>query len=73
MRDALLIERAKDARKAPTPAEQKLWFALRAERLADVKFRRQKGDRGVYCRLCGERAEARNRTRRASAWRNGCV
>ncbi|WP_235511938.1 endonuclease domain-containing protein [Sphingomonas sp. Leaf23] len=42
MRDALLIERAKAARKAPTPAEQRLWFALRAERFAGVKFRRQK-------------------------------
>lgn len=42
MRDASLIERAKAARKAPTPAEQKLWFALRAERFAGVKFRRQK-------------------------------
>ncbi|WP_082450484.1 endonuclease domain-containing protein [Sphingomonas sp. Leaf22] len=42
MRDASLIERAKAARKAPTPAEQKLWFALRAEGFAGVKFRRQK-------------------------------
>lgn len=42
MRDARLTERAKAARKAPTPAEQKLWFALRAERFAGVKFRRQK-------------------------------
>ncbi len=42
MRDALLTERAKAARKAPTPAEQKLWLALRAERFAGVKFRRQK-------------------------------
>ncbi|KQM85192.1 hypothetical protein ASE67_15605 [Sphingomonas sp. Leaf23] len=37
-----MIERAKAARKAPTPAEQRLWFALRAERFAGVKFRRQK-------------------------------
>ena len=42
MRDAGLTERAKAARKAPTPAEQRLWFALRAERFARVKFRRQK-------------------------------
>ncbi|MEN2747207.1 endonuclease domain-containing protein [Sphingomonas sp. T9W2] len=42
MRDAGLTERAKAARKAPTPAEQRLWFALRAERFAGVKFRRQK-------------------------------
>jgi len=42
VRDAGLTERAKAARKAPTPAEQKLWFALRAERFAGVKFRRQK-------------------------------
>ncbi len=27
---------------APTPAEQRLWFALRAQRFAGVKFRRQK-------------------------------
>ncbi|WP_294318512.1 endonuclease domain-containing protein [uncultured Sphingomonas sp.] len=42
MRDAGLTERAKAARKAPTPAEQTLWFALRAERFAGVKFHRQK-------------------------------
>ncbi|MEH3039749.1 MAG: endonuclease domain-containing protein [Sphingomonas paucimobilis] len=42
MRNASLIEKAKAARKAPTPAEQRLWFALRAERFAGVKFRRQK-------------------------------
>ena len=42
MRDAGLTERARAARKAPTPAEQKLWFALRTERFAGVKFRRQK-------------------------------
>ncbi len=42
MRDAGLTERAKAARKAPTPAEQRLWLALRAERFAGVKFRRQK-------------------------------
>ena len=42
MRDASLIEKAKAARKAPTPAEQKLWFALRAERFEGGKFRRQK-------------------------------
>lgn len=42
MRDARLTERAKAARKAPTPAEQQLGFALRAERFAGVKFRRQK-------------------------------
>ncbi|MFD1036441.1 endonuclease domain-containing protein [Sphingomonas hankookensis] len=37
-----MTERAKAARKAPTPAEQRLWLALRAERFAGVKFRRQK-------------------------------
>lgn len=42
MRDALLTDRAQAARKAHTPAEQRLWFALRAERFAGVKFRRQK-------------------------------
>ncbi len=42
MRDAGLTERAKAARKAPTPAEQRLWFALRAGRFAGMKFRRQK-------------------------------
>lgn len=28
-------------RKAPTPFEQKLWFALRAKRFQSAKFRRQ--------------------------------
>ena len=42
MRDGSLIERAKAARKAPTPAEQRLRFALRSGRFDGVTFRRQK-------------------------------
>ncbi len=42
MRDACLTGKAKAARKTSTPAEQTLWFALRAERFAGIKFRRQK-------------------------------
>ncbi len=42
MRDALLIERAKAMRRAPTPFEQKLWLALRARRFNGANFRRQK-------------------------------
>ncbi len=36
----ILLERAKEMRKKPTPAEDKLWQALRRKNL-DVKFRRQ--------------------------------
>ncbi len=36
----ILLERAKEMRKNPTPAEDKLWQALRRKNL-DVKFRRQ--------------------------------
>ena len=36
----VLLERAKEMRKNPTPAEDKLWQALRRKNL-DVKFRRQ--------------------------------
>ncbi|MBX9813615.1 MAG: hypothetical protein A4S12_06120 [Proteobacteria bacterium SG_bin5] len=42
MRDSRLTAFARANRKAPTPAEQKLWFALRAKRFEALKFRRQK-------------------------------
>ena len=41
MRDPLQIERAKWMRANPTPAEQRLWNALRARRFEHLKFRRQ--------------------------------
>ena len=41
MRDPLLIERAKQMRREPTPLEQTLWLALRAKRFKGAKFRRQ--------------------------------
>jgi very-short-patch-repair endonuclease len=41
MRDPPLIERAKWMRANPTPAEQRLWHALRAKRFEHLKFRRQ--------------------------------
>ena len=42
MRDPRLTLHAKAMRHDPTPAEQKLWFALRAKRFDGAKFRRQK-------------------------------
>lgn len=41
MRDPVLIERAKWMRANPTPAELRLWQALRAHRFEHFKFRRQ--------------------------------
>jgi very-short-patch-repair endonuclease len=41
LRDPLLIERAKQMRREPTPLEHQLWLALRAKRFAGAKFRRQ--------------------------------
>jgi very-short-patch-repair endonuclease len=41
MRDRVLIERAKWMRANPTPAELRLWHALRAGRFESHKFRRQ--------------------------------
>ena len=40
-RKAVLRERAKQMRSAPTPAEHRLWQILRAKRLAGYKFKRQ--------------------------------
>lgn len=34
-------ERAKELRRPQTPAEERLWYALRAKRFADLKWRRQ--------------------------------
>lgn len=42
MRNAGLTAHAKAMRRQPTPAEQQLWFALRAKRFESTKFRRQK-------------------------------
>ena len=42
MRDPVLTERAKAMRKAMSEPETRMWLALRAERFANVKFRRQK-------------------------------
>jgi len=36
-----LLARAREMRKDPTPAEEKLWWCLRDRRLCDLKFRRQ--------------------------------
>ena len=41
MRDRVLLDRAKAMRSEATPAEQKLWFELKAKRLGGAKFRRQ--------------------------------
>ncbi len=41
MRDPILVERAKWMRANPTPAELRLWHALRARRFHAFKFRRQ--------------------------------
>jgi very-short-patch-repair endonuclease len=35
------LQRAKDMRREPTPAERKLWSRLRAGRLVGIHFRRQ--------------------------------
>ena len=38
---AKTVHLAREQRREPTPAEEKLWNALRARRLAGLKFRRQ--------------------------------
>lgn len=38
---AKIVHAARDQRRQPTPAEKKLWEALRDRRLAGLKFRRQ--------------------------------
>ncbi len=42
MRDAKLTGHARDNRKHMTEPETRMWLALRAERFAGIKFRRQK-------------------------------
>ena len=42
MRDAGLIRRARDMRKAMTEPETRLWLELRSGRFHGIKFRRQK-------------------------------
>ena len=39
--DPITMRRAAELRRAPTPAEARLWTYLRGHRLAGVKFRRQ--------------------------------
>jgi very-short-patch-repair endonuclease len=39
--DPLLLQRARDMRHDPAPAEQKLWRCLRGRQLCGLKFRRQ--------------------------------
>ena len=41
MRDANLLNHAKRLRAEQTPLERKLWYALRAKRFEEAKFRRQ--------------------------------
>ncbi len=41
MRDRKSLEFAKQLRSSLTPAEARLWYNLRAKRLAGIKFRRQ--------------------------------
>jgi len=41
VRDQKLLEHAKRLRTYQTPFEQKLWYALRAQRFGGAKFRRQ--------------------------------
>jgi very-short-patch-repair endonuclease len=38
---AKVVEAAREQRRQPTPAEKKLWDALRGRRLVGLKFRRQ--------------------------------
>ena len=37
----VIVQAAREARRKPTPAEEKLWQTLRGRRLAGLKFRRQ--------------------------------
>jgi very-short-patch-repair endonuclease len=41
LRDKILLERARQMRREPTPLEHRLWLALRAKRFEGAKFRRQ--------------------------------
>jgi len=41
MRDRRLLGYARQMRREMTPAEQRLWYALRAKRFEGVRFRRQ--------------------------------
>jgi len=51
------IQRARDQRKNPTPAEQRLWSELRGRKLNGKKFRRQHVIGGYivdfFCADCG--------------------
>jgi very-short-patch-repair endonuclease len=53
--DPRLLDLAKEMRKRPAPAEQKLWYCLRDRRLNGFKFRRQVAiDRYVADFYCAE-------------------
>jgi len=41
VRDRRLLAFAKEMRREPTPAEQRLWYHLRAKRFDNLKFRHQ--------------------------------
>jgi very-short-patch-repair endonuclease len=41
LRDQVLLERARQMRREPTPFEHRLWLALRAKCFEGTKFRRQ--------------------------------
>lgn len=40
-KDPILLQRAREMRRNPTPFERKLWLALRAKRFRGAKFRQQ--------------------------------
>ena len=51
------ISRAKSLRKSMTDAEQRLWYRLRAHRLAEIKFKRQAAiGRYIVDFVCFERS-----------------
>jgi very-short-patch-repair endonuclease len=54
--DPVLLQRAREMRHEPAPAEQKLWWCLRDRRLNGFKFRRQYAVGGYvadyYCAEC---------------------
>ncbi|MFQ5875952.1 MAG: endonuclease domain-containing protein [Dehalococcoidia bacterium] len=52
---AKIVHAAREQRRKPTPAEKKLWEALRDRRLAGLKFRRQHPyDRFILDAFCVE-------------------
>ena len=52
---SVIVQVAREARRKPTPAEQKLWEAIRGRKLAGLKFRRQHPyDRFILDAFCVE-------------------